>query len=93
MNQQSLYDQLVIQIIQYQEKIIGPLAWSQAKEVPGLELQNQNVTLKGNGKTVLTSLIDQYKTLFGQASVEACKDAIKESQITVSPQDLPDILK
>jgi hypothetical protein len=87
------YETLIIQIIKYQEAIIGPMAWSQAKEVPGLTVKNNNVTLSGSEKKILELLVNQYKNLFGQASVEACKEAVKEADVTIADKDLPDILK
>lgn len=81
-------------IIDRQKMIIGPLAIDQAKSVSGLFFDESNsITIKGDGKEILTKLVQQFETLFGQASVEACKDAVKEAGVTISDKDLPDILK
>ena len=89
----SVYGQLITHIVKHQESIIGPMAWNEAEEVPGIALKDKTVVLTGNGKKILELLINQYKNLFGQASVEACKDAVKEAGVTISDKDLPDILK
>ena len=87
------YNTVILQIIKYQEEIIGPLAWSQAQEVAGIEIKNQLILLNGNGKIILETLVNKYKTLFGQASVEACKDALRETQLSIASSDLPEILR
>ena len=42
-------------------------------------------------REILQKLVEQYQHLFGQASVEVCKDAIKNMQ--VSPDSLPALLR
>ena len=45
------------------------------------------------GKDVLDQLVRQYSELFGRASVEVCKEAVKEVDSSISSEELPDILK
>lgn len=81
-------------IIKEQEGIIGPLAFDQARKVAGIQVDNTgNVTIAGDGKEVLNNLVHQYSELFGHASVEVCKEAIREITPTITPDVLPDILK
>jgi hypothetical protein len=89
---QDPYLLFVQAIIKQQESIIGPLAWSEAKKVSGLNVTNDKIAISGNGKTVLESLVNQYETLFGQASVEVCKDAVKRFLPQVDKQAIPRIL-
>ena len=49
--------------------------------------------MEPRGKVVLEKLVKQYEKLFGQASIEVCKDAVREVQNTVSKADLPEILQ
>lgn len=82
-------------IINHQQMIIGPLAMEQAKKVNGIQVSNDGtitVTSK-NISQIIENLVVSYQHIFGQASVEACKDAIKESQLSLSPSDLPEILR
>lgn len=79
-------------VIKYQESIIGPLAWSEAGKVSGLSVKNQEISVTGDSKKVLELLVKQYETLFGQASVEACKDAIRPLLPKMEDIDLPKIL-
>jgi hypothetical protein len=84
-------------IILHQQDIIGPLAIDQARKVQGLTIQNSSplaVEVKTTDPaSLLTNLVKKYEDLFGQTSVEVCKDAILESGTPVSNKDLPEILR
>lgn len=85
------YKKLVVEIIKYQESIIGPLAWDEAAKVEGVAAKTGQVSITGDGKKILESLVRQYEGLFGRASVEACKDAIRPL-LPKMKVDLPDVL-
>lgn len=93
----TLLNKIVQSIIEHQSLVIGPLAIYQAKKVRGLVIHedgNLTVELRAtNPEVILEDLVEKYKNLFGQTSVEVCKDAIKESNIIVSDKDLPKILR
>jgi hypothetical protein len=84
-------------IIAHQVMIIGPLALEQANKVVGLKVSggnNLSVEIKeGDPETLLTNLVKKYEELFGRASVEVCKDAVKEMKPNVEACDLPEILQ
>jgi len=84
----DILEQAAEKIITEQEKIIGPIALEQAKKVPGLsvDLQKHEVKIEGDQKEILQKLVEQYQHLFGQASVEVCKDAVKDI-IKQAPSD------
>lgn len=75
----KLQDQIAAKIIKDQELIIGPFAWSEAKKVKGLRVNpNTNqAEILGAPKVVLESLVKRYARLFGDASIEVCKDAAR----------------
>jgi hypothetical protein len=87
--------QIVQKIIQEQEKIIGPIALEQAKQVEGLSIDwsTHEVKLIGDEKSVLENLVKKYQSLFGRASVEVCREAARLITNKISPNNLPDILK
>lgn len=89
----DLYEEIVEKIIREQETIIGPLAIDQAKKVSGItvDVSSHNVKLAGDEKNVLEQLVKQYANLFGQASVEVCKDAVKK--LNVPKEQLPSLLQ
>lgn len=91
----DIYAQITEKIITEQENIIGPIALEQAKKVPGLtvDLGKHEITFAGDKKEILNKLVDNYKHLFGQASVEVCKDAIKGLVSKVPADSLPQQLQ
>lgn len=86
---------LAAKIIEEQETIIGPIALEQARKVPGLKLdwQQHKVSLEGDKTQILENLVDQYRSLFGRASVEVCKEAVEHYRTQVSQDQLPRILR
>jgi phosphotransferase system HPr-like phosphotransfer protein len=95
-NTNTLKD-IIQTIILHQQAIIGPLAIDQARKVQGLTIQNgSSLTIEiktTDSASLLTRLVEKYRDLFGQTSVEVCKDAIKESGTSISNLDLPEILQ
>ncbi len=88
------YSQIVSQIIKDQEAIIGPIAIEQARKVSGLDVVTKDsVKISGNAKDVLTHLVEQYAKLFGRASIEVCKEAVKVTKLQLPQDTLPEILK
>ena len=87
------FEKMAEKIIQEQEGIIGEGAGEEARKVPGLKVDwpNRAISIEGDEKVILEKLVEQYRHLFGQTSVEVCKEAIKGLQ--VSPEDLPALLK
>ncbi|OGK31836.1 hypothetical protein A3D08_01605 [Candidatus Roizmanbacteria bacterium RIFCSPHIGHO2_02_FULL_43_11] len=90
-------DVIIESIVRHQENVVGPLAIEQANEVDGVLVTDDGkvrVTLKktSSPKKVLESLVKRYEMLFGQASVEVCKDAIKEAGVKIDAKELPEIL-
>lgn len=86
---------LVKTIVTNQSSIIGPIAAEQANRVNGIQISEdlQTITLKGNGASILVELVKQYEKLFGKASIEVCREAVKEVIAQLSDRDLPEILK
>ncbi len=83
-------------IIEHQQNVIGPLALVQANKVSGLKVSdgdNIRVEVNGEVKAVLTDLVKKYEEMFGRASIEVCKDAVKEVKPPVPHEELPDILQ
>lgn len=88
-------DQIVYKIIKEQELIIGPVAWEEAGKVSGLrvDIAGQKVSVEGNPREALEKLVAQYELLFGPASREVCRDAIKPLLSQVSPEEIPTVLR
>lgn len=85
---------LAERIIHEQELIIGPLAWREAKKVPGISVgEKGSVALDGDAKKILGNLVKQYEGLFGPASREICREAVRSLLPEASPNDIPVVLK
>ncbi len=82
-------------IINEQKAVVGPLANQLAHSVQGIHFgQGDQVDqIQGDAKTVLHDLVTAYAQLFGQASIEICKDAVHSITPPVAPDMLPDELK
>lgn len=91
----DLYAQIAGKIIKQQESIIGPVAVEQAESVDGLEVDwaKQTVTIKGDGKKIIESLVERYKDLFGQISVEVCKEASSKLISQLADTEQPESLR
>ena len=87
--------QLADHIIKEQELIIGPVAWEEAEKVSGLRInaQSHEVDIEGDAKDVLEHLVAQYEKLFGKASREVCRDAVRPLLAQVPEADVPVVLK
>ena len=70
-------DSIAEKIIQEQALVIGPLAWSEARKVSGLQIGTDQRVMVQNGdpKAAIDRLVAQYERLFGKASHEVCKEA------------------
>jgi hypothetical protein len=84
--------QAVKNIIKEQQTIMGPIALEQAKKVSGLKFASDEVEVTGDHKTVLSNLINQYARIFGQASVQVCKEAFEQYQDKIPAKDIPEVL-
>lgn len=91
----DVFGTVVEKIIQEQEKIIGPIALEQAQKVPGLkvDLEKHDVQFDGNQTDVVEKLVEKYKEIFGQASVEVCKEAAKKILAGLSKESIPSLLQ
>lgn len=86
---------LVARIIKEQEFIIGPIAWEEAGKVSGLRvnIKAHEVNVEGDPKEVLEKLVAQYERLFGRASREVCRDAVRPLLAQVSESEIPAVLR
>lgn len=92
---QDPFSQAVEKIVKEQETIIGPLALEQAQKVKGLAIDSKtrNVRFDGDKTQILELLVEQYKRLFGQTSVQVCKDAVAPILSKLTPQEIPNLLR
>ncbi len=90
----DVFAQLIEKIIKEQENIIGPVAVEQAQKVPGLsvDMKKHEIKIDGDKKNVIEHLIEKYRDLFGNASVEVCKEAAKNFLPQIPKDQIPPLL-
>lgn len=91
----DIFAQLTEKIIEEQERIIGTIALEQARKVQGLKVdwEKHDIQFDGDKSDIVEKLIEQYKGLFGQASVEACKEAVRSLISKVPQNQIPSLLR
>ena len=91
----DIFGQIAVRIIKEQELIIGPLAWNEAKKVDGLVVTDPagEVTLQGDKKKAIDSLVARYDRLFGRASHEVSREAVVGLLADLPATDVPLSLK
>ena len=90
----DIYVQMASSIIKAQQSIVGPVAFEQAKRVNGLKIGKnaEEIKVEGDKKAVLEELVKQYEGLFGMASLEVCRNAVRSITRTVPTDQLPQFL-
>lgn len=91
----DIFAQIALKIIKEQENIIGPVAVELAKGVPGIKLNwdKREVLIDGNETQAIEKLIETYQHLFGVASVEICKEAVRSLVSEIPKDKVPNILQ
>ncbi|HSW85509.1 MAG TPA: hypothetical protein VLF79_02770 [Candidatus Saccharimonadales bacterium] len=91
----DIYAQIVVKIIKSQEAIIGPVAIEQAQRIPHIKLDwpHEKVSIDGDEAKAVDALVDVYKELFGQISVEVSKEAASGLLGQLKSAELPEALK
>lgn len=91
----DVYEQIVVKIIKSQETIIGPVAIEQAQRVPHIKVDwaAQKIAINGDEAKAIDALVEIYKDLFGQISVEVSKEAAASLIRKLPADELPEALK
>lgn len=85
---------IVSRIVKEQQSVMGPIALELAKNVKGLKISTlKDIEIDGNEKEVIKQLVREYEKLFGHASIEVCKDAVRAIKPAVQDEEIPDILR
>ena len=92
------FDQIAHNIIEEQEKVIGPLAWDEAGQVKGLRIVDRKtgtveIAQDADQGKVIDDLVSQYVELFGRAAREACREAAAPVISTLPANEVPLSLK
>ncbi len=81
-------------ITEEQSKVVGKdLAHGLAKGVTGIKIEREIITITGDPIDILKNLVDRYSLLFGKASIEVAKGALKKLDVKFDERELPSNLK
>lgn len=88
-------NEMIVKIITEQENVIGPLAVEQAQKVSGLNINwsLKQITITGDVKVITENLVRQYEKIFGQASIQICKEVASSYLDKLSKNEIPSILQ
>ncbi|HYH35896.1 MAG TPA: hypothetical protein VD706_00120 [Candidatus Saccharimonadales bacterium] len=91
----DVYEQIVARIIKSQETIIGPVAIEQAQRIPHLKVdwESEKISIDGDAASAINALVEVYKELFGQISVEVSKEAAASLAGKLPADQLPEALR
>ena len=56
-------------------------------------MSQMEVYVTGNRKEVLDRLVSQYEQLFGRASLEVCREAVRPALSKISLEEIPERLR
>lgn len=87
----DVYSEMAVKIIAQQESVIGPVAIEQASKVSGIKVDwaKKQVMISGDEAAAIDKLVGKYKELFGQISVEVCKEAASKLTAKLGNQPVP----
>lgn len=91
----NVFLQIPLRIIKEQELVIGPIAWDEANKVTGLVIDpaHASVSFSGDEKDIINRLVAQYERIFGKASHEVCREAVRDLIAEMAPEEIPSSLK
>ncbi len=87
----SIFSTMAASIIHKQALVIGPLAWSEARKVQGIQIDmtKDEVAISDDGKNAIDRLVAQYERLFGAASRQVCREAVASITAGLPRTDIP----
>ena len=91
----NIYTEICTEIIKAQGRIMGAdMALEEAQGVEGLSVEPQTLhcTVTGDGSKVINDLIQKYKSYFGYAAVEVCREAASRLLPNLSTEQTPALL-
>ncbi len=91
----TVYNEMVLKVIRRQELIMGRVAWDEAKNIAGLNIDSSHdvVSFYGDQKDIVNRLVARYEKLFGKTARIVCRDAVLGLLATMSSEQIPTSLK
>lgn len=93
MSSQDKFSVVALRIVEHQKQLIGPLAVDLAKKAGGIEFTSEKeLVIYGDPRKVLGNLVNQYKNVFGDLSVQVSRRAVKTLTLDFASGELPEVL-
>jgi hypothetical protein len=92
----DIYETISSKIIKEQMSLIGPIAAQVAQKVTSLTIDahSYDVHISGSDKAaIVDALISRFEALFGEASVEVSRDAVKSVLKDIPKDAIPSKLQ
>lgn len=91
----DIFSEMALKIIDRQQSIIGPVALEQAMQVSNMAIDwpKHKVAFFGDKPAAIDDLVSKYEELFGEISVEVCRDAAAPLMTKLPPEEQPKSLK
>ena len=91
----DIFNQIIIAIIQRQERVAGQIAWEEAKKVSSLTVDqaHASVAVTGDPKTAIDQLVKGYQALFGVTAADVSRNAARFLVAELPDDQVPSILK
>lgn len=92
----EIYQKIAVSIIEQQELIIGPIALDRAKTSEGIRLDwdgAHSVDFVSNPIEAINNLVNTYSDLFGQLSIEVCREASASLISHLQKEQIPSVLR
>jgi hypothetical protein len=87
------YSEMIIRIVKRQSQIVGPLAVRIAGKVSGVVVEAGEIKVQQENPSVVDELVAEYAQLFGKASVEVCRQAVRDDLDDVPSDGIPESLR
>ncbi len=94
--EEEILNQILVEVIKRQVKIMGAIAWSEVRKVPDILVHDESnfkVTIAGDPKNTVDKLVRRYKKVFGDLAVAVSKSAVYNLLRALPPDKVPEILK
>lgn len=93
---ENIFATMATKIIKEQQSVIGPVALEVATKVEGLSVEKGSLAAtlaEGREVEIMEGLVKGYQAIFGKASVEVCKDAVRDMLAKMNKDEIPSALQ
>ena len=93
---EKILNQILVEIIKHQERVVGDLIWSELEKIPGVEIRDKKryiVAMNVDPKEILNRLMVRLNELFGAIAVDVSRNSARYLIAELPPERVPENLK